>query len=106
VPVEASRDPAWCRAAADGSLTLRLHAQPGAKRTGIAGMHGTGADQRLKIRLAAPAVDGKANAALRAFLAEAFGVALRNVELVRGETGRSKTVRITAPSRRPDRDWR
>ena len=83
---------------------MQLHAQPGAKRTGIAGMHGTGADQRL--RLAAPAVDGKANAALRAFLAEAFGVALRNVELVRGETGRSKTVRIAAPSRRPDRDWR
>ena len=80
-------------------------------------MHGTGADQRLKLRLAAPAVDGKANAALRAFLAEAFGVALRNVEVeriqghdraasVRGETGRSKTVRIAAPSRRPDRDWR
>jgi uncharacterized protein (TIGR00251 family) len=106
LPIEVSPDRAWCRAAADGSLTLQLHAQPGAKRTGIAGMHGSGANQRLKIRLAAPAVDGKANAALRAFLAEAFGVALRNVELVRGETGRSKTVRITAPSQRPDRDWR
>jgi uncharacterized protein (TIGR00251 family) len=106
VPQEPSLDRAWCRTEGDGSLTLQLHAQPGAKRTGIAGMHGTGADQRLKLRLAAPAVDGKANAALRAFLAEAFGVALRDVEFVRGETGRSKTVRIAAPSRRPDRDWR
>ena len=69
-------------------------------------MHGTGADQRPKIRLAAPAVDGKANAALRVFLAEAFGVALRDVEIVRGETGRTKIVRVAAPSRRPDLDWR
>jgi len=106
VPVKASQDQAWCRTGADGSVTLQLHAQPGAKRTGMAGMHGTGASQRLKIRLAAPAVDGKANAALCAFLAEAFGVALRDVELVRGATGRSKTVRIAAPARRPDLDWR
>ena len=69
-------------------------------------MHGTGAEQRLKIRLAAPAIDGKANAALRTYLAEAFGVGLRDVAIVRGETGRSKTVRVAAPSRRPDLDWR
>ena len=99
-------DRSWCRTGVDGSLTLQQHAQPGAKRTGIAGLHGTGADQRLKIRLAAPAVEGKANAALRAFLAEAFGVGLRDVEIVRGETGRSKIVRVAAPSRRPDLDWR
>ena len=106
MPAKALPDRSWCRTGKDGSLTLQLYAQPGAKRTGIAGMHGTGADQRLKIRLAAPAVDGKANAELRAFLGEAFGVPLRNVELVRGETGRSKIVRVTAPSRRPDLDWR
>lgn len=106
MPVEESPNRPWCRIRADGSLTLQLHAQPGAKRTEIAGIHGTGADQRLRIRVAAPAVDDKANAALRAFLAEAFGVALRNVELIRGQTGRSKTVRIAAPACRPDRDWR
>jgi uncharacterized protein (TIGR00251 family) len=106
VAAKALPDRSWCRTGADGTLTLQLHAQPGAKRTGIAGMHGTGADQRLKIRVAAPAVDGKANAALRAFLAEVFGVALRDVEIVRGETGRSKIVRVAAPSRRPDLDWR
>ena len=106
MPGQASPDRFWCRAAADGSLVLQLHAQPGAKRTEIAGVRGAGAEQRLRIRVAAPAVDGKANAALRAFLADAFGVALRNVELVRGEASRSKIVRIAAPARRPDRDWR
>jgi uncharacterized protein len=89
------------RAGADGSITLEIHAQPAAKQTGVAGVHG-GA---LKIRLAAPAVDGKANAELTRFLAAAFGVPQRNVRLVRGETGRRKTVRITGPVARPDRTW-
>jgi uncharacterized protein (TIGR00251 family) len=105
VPGPKSADRCWCRASEDGSLILHLHAQPGARRTEIAGVHGEGAEQRLKIRIAAPAVEGKANAALRAFLAKAFGVGLRNVDLRRGETGRAKTVHITAPARRPDADW-
>lgn len=106
MPDRQSADRSWCRIGADGSLTLQLRAQPGAKRTEIAGVHGEGAEQCLRIRLAAPAVDGKANAALCAFLAEAFGVPLRDVELLRGQTGRSKLIRIAAPARRPDRDWR
>jgi hypothetical protein len=84
-----------------GAIVLSLHVQPGAKRTGIAGLH----DDALRIRLAAPPVDGKANAELRRFLADAFGVPLRNVTLVRGETSRQKRVRIEAPSLRPDRAW-
>ena len=91
----------WSRVAADGSLTLDVHAQPGARRTEIVGIHG----DALKIRLAAPAVDGKANAELTRFLAEAFGVPQRNVALIRGEAGRRKTVRILAPVVRPDRAW-
>jgi uncharacterized protein (TIGR00251 family) len=75
--------------------------QPGAKRTEIAGVHGA----CLKVRLAAPPLDGKANAALRAFLAEVFGVPLRQVRLLRGEASRRKVVRVDAPARRPDRDW-
>ena len=89
------------RTGADGSITLEIHAQPGAKRTGVAGIHG-GA---LKIRLAAPAIDGMANAELARFLAEAFGVPRRNVALIRGEAGRRKTVRILSPVVRPDRAW-
>ena len=74
---------------------------PGRQVHGIAGLH----DNALKIRLAAPPVDGKANAELRRFLADAFGVPLRNVTLVRGEMSRHKIVRIDAPSLRPDRAW-
>ena len=59
----------------------------------------------MKIRVAAPAVDGRANAALIALLADAFGVPDRAVTLVRGARGRRKTVRITAPELRPDRAW-
>jgi hypothetical protein len=88
------------------ALVLMLHVQPSAKRTEIAFAHGEGMQARLKIRLAAPPIDGKANAELLRFLAEVFGVPLRQVALVRGERSRQKTVRIQQPARRPDRTWR
>ena len=56
----------WLRIAADGRITLTLHIQPGAKKTEFAGLHG----DALKIRLAAPPVDGKANEALIKFVAD------------------------------------
>nr|WP_246034683.1 DUF167 domain-containing protein [Azoarcus indigens] len=80
----------WLREAADGSLTLTLHIQPGAKQTGFAGPHG----EAMKLRLAAPPVDGKANAALCAFLAEFCGLPKSAVELVSGETSRAKRIRL------------
>jgi uncharacterized protein (TIGR00251 family) len=95
---------AWRRddaSGADAALVLTLHVQPGAKRTEVAGVHG----DALKIRLAAPPVDGRANAELLRYLADAFGVPLRNVMLVRGDTSRRKVVRIEQPMARPDRDW-
>ena len=76
---------------ADGAgVTLRLHIQPGAKKTEVAGLHG----EALKIRLAAPPVDGKANACLIAFLADRLGVARSAISLVSGEASRAKRVRI------------
>ena len=87
------------------ALVLALHVQPGAARTEVTGVHGEGREARLRIRLAAPPVDGKANAELLRFLAEAFDVPLRNVTLVRGEASRQKTIRVDAPARRPDRGW-
>lgn len=76
---------------------LTLHVQPGASRTEYAGLHG----DAHKIRLSAPAVDGRANEALIAFLAEAFGVAKRDVTIASGASGRRKIVRISSPSKRP-----
>jgi uncharacterized protein (TIGR00251 family) len=70
--------------------TLELHVQPGAKRTEVTGMHG----ERIKIRLAAPPTDGRANAALIEFLAEAFGVARRDVTILAGMKSRDKRVLI------------
>jgi uncharacterized protein (TIGR00251 family) len=90
----------WCREDGD-ALVLTLHVQPGARRTEIAGTHG-GA---LKVRLAAPPVDGKANALLLRFLAAAFAVPLCQVTLLRGETARQKVVRVDMPQLRPDHDW-
>jgi uncharacterized protein len=82
-------------------IVLTLHVQPGARRTEVAGQYG----DALKIRLAAPPVEGRANAELLRFLAEAFGVPLRDVTLVRGATSRRKVVRIAGPTLRPDIDW-
>jgi uncharacterized protein len=95
---------AWRRetdAAGVREIVLTLHVQPGASRTEVAGTHG----DALKVRLAAPPVDGKANAELLRFLAFAFGVPLRRVTLVRGETSRQKVVRVAQPAARPDLGW-
>ena len=87
----------WLRE--DGNaLVLALHVQAGAKRTEVAGTHG----DAIKVRLAAPPVEGKANAALLRFLADEFGVPLRSVTLLHGETSRAKQVRIAGATRRPD----
>ncbi len=79
-------------------LVLRVHAQPGAKVTSLAGMHGN----RIKIRLAAPPVDGRANECLCEFLAELFGVPKSRVNLLRGDTGRSKDIKIERPAMLPE----
>ena len=101
MPSSSAEDSSWRRVGADGSITLTIHAQPGAKRTEVAGVHGAA----LKIRLASPPVEGRANEELRRFLADAFGVPLRNVTLIRGEAGRRKMLRIASPTARPDRQW-
>jgi len=79
----------WARRTADG-WTLALHVQPGAKRAGVAGLHG----ERLKLRVAAPALDGRANDALVAFVAERLGVPRGRVAVARGERSRDKLVAI------------
>jgi uncharacterized protein (TIGR00251 family) len=80
---------AWLREDAEG-VVLELLVQPRASRTRVVGEH----EGRLKVQLAAPPVDGEANAALVAFLADALDVRKADVVLLRGETGRRKTVRV------------
>lgn len=79
----------WLRVGNRG-ITLTLHIQPGAKKTEIAGLYG----DALKIRLAAPPVDGKANAALIGFLAERLGVAKTAISLKSGQTSRRKVLEV------------
>jgi hypothetical protein len=87
----------WYRRS-DEAITLILHIQPGAKRNEVAGLHG-GA---LKIRLAAPPIEGRANEALLKFIAESFDVTLRQVELKQGGQSRHKVVVITGSKVKPE----
>jgi uncharacterized protein len=80
----------WARRTADG-WSLALHVQPGAKRSAAAGVHG----ERLKLRIAAPAVDGRANEALIAFVAANLGVPKARVAVAKGERSREKLVVVS-----------
>ena len=84
--------PVWLRLG-EGRATLAVHVQPGVKKSGVVGEHG----DALKVRLAAPPVDGKANAALIEFLAARLGVARAQVTLKSGQTSRRKVLEIENP---------
>ena len=71
-------------------LKLSIHATPGVSRTEAAGAYGAA----LRVRLAAPPVDGKANTALIAWAAQAFGVPRSRVELLHGAAGRQKVLGV------------
>ena len=87
----------WHRREGD-AVTLTLHIQPGAKRSELAGLHG----DALKIRLAAPPIEGRANDALLKFIAELFGVPQRQVELLRGGQSRHKLVKVSGSAVEPE----
>lgn len=81
--------PPWLKPAGGGWL-LALHVQPGARQTEVQGVHG----EALKIRLAAPPVDGKANTELLSFVAAKLRIARSAAELVAGPASRQKRVRV------------
>jgi uncharacterized protein (TIGR00251 family) len=89
--------PDWYRRSGE-TIMLTLHVQPGAKRSEITGLHG-GA---LKIRLAAPPIEGRANDALLKFIAGLFAVPLRNTELKQGGQSRHKAVAVTGSKIEPE----
>jgi uncharacterized protein len=85
------------RATVEG-VTLAVRAQPGAKKTAITGIYGEGAAAQLKIAVHAPPLEGRANLALIAFLAETLDVAKNAVELKSGELSRSKVFLLRGVS--------
>ena len=72
------------------SVRVSVHVQPRATRSEIVGLHGAA----LKVRLQAPPVDGAANEALVALLAERLGVGRRSVRVISGMSSRTKTVEV------------
>lgn len=89
--------PAWYQWQ-DDDLLLSVRVQPKASRDEIIGPH----ENALKIRITAPPVDGKANTHLIRFLAKTFGVPKSRVEILSGESGRLKRLRIQAPATLPN----
>jgi uncharacterized protein (TIGR00251 family) len=78
-------------------LVIELHVQPRASRSAVDGLHA----DRLRVRLRAPPVDGRANEALVELLAEAFSVPRSRVRIEHGATGRHKRVRILGAGSAP-----
>lgn len=72
------------------TVRINVYVQPRASKTQIAGMH----DGHIKVRLAAPPVDGAANAALVQFVADKLGVAKSRVRLISGTSSRRKVLEI------------
>jgi uncharacterized protein (TIGR00251 family) len=79
----------WARRTAAG-WTLAVHVQPGARRSEVVGLHG----ERLKVRIAAPALEGRANEALVAFIAGRLGIARSRVAVAKGAGARDKVLAI------------
>ena len=86
-------DPNLAVVAKDGELRFEVHAKPRAKRTSIVGVRSH--DGALEVALAAPPVDGAANAELVKALALALGIPKRSARIVRGEGARTKLVGVS-----------
>lgn len=85
----------------DGRLTFKVRVVPRASRSEIVGEH----DSALRVRIAAPPVDGAANEELVRTLAQAFKVARSAIEIIAGHTSKLKTVRVTGVQPRALEKW-
>lgn len=83
--------PAWLSERPDGCVVM-VHLQPGAKGSGVVGEHG----DALKIRIDSPPIEGRANLALMAFLADRMGLPKSQLRLLSGDSSRRKRVLIEA----------
>lgn len=80
---------AWIRSDRNGCI-IEVHAQPQARKNEVVGLH----NDRLKIKIKSPPVDGKANECLTEFIAELLNLNRSRVELIKGETSRQKQLLI------------
>ncbi|MGI9150917.1 MAG: DUF167 domain-containing protein [Limnohabitans sp.] len=85
-------DVSYLRLDKTGDVVVDIHVIPNASRTQAEGTH----DGALRVRLHAPPVDGKANVALMAWVAETLGVPKRDVTLLRGQTSKRKQLQVRA----------
>jgi uncharacterized protein YggU (UPF0235/DUF167 family) len=90
--------PSFVSRAADGSWHVLVHALPGAKKSEFSGIR----DGRLCIRIAAPAVENKANAALAALTARALDLRPAKISVLSGAKSRQKCLRIAVDA---EPDW-
>lgn len=82
----------------DEDLILSVHVQPRASQAGLVGIHG----DKLKVKITAAPVEGKANADLCKLFSKWFGVAQSRIILLRGQTSRDKCFRIQSPKKLPN----
>jgi uncharacterized protein (TIGR00251 family) len=74
----------------DGALVFSVRVVPRASKSAVAGEH----DGALRVRVAAPPVEGAANEELTRLLAREFGVPARDVEITSGHSSKTKVVRV------------
>ena len=79
---------------ADSAITFAVRVVPRASKSAVVGEH----EGALRVRVAAPPVEGAANDALIKFLAKEFGVPARDVEIRSGHTSKTKVVRVAGAS--------
>ncbi|OGP55618.1 MAG: YggU family protein [Deltaproteobacteria bacterium RBG_13_52_11] len=77
------------------AITFKVLLQPRASREGIDGLHG----DAVKVRVFAPPLEGKANKALKRFIAKKLNISSSQVEIIAGQRSRQKLLRITGISR-------
>lgn len=88
----------WHSTAGDGTIQVAVYAQPKAHKTQVVGLH----DGMLKIRVAAPALEDRANQELIRFLAAAFKVGRRDIVLLSGDHSRHKRFAVSGSSVAPE----
>jgi uncharacterized protein (TIGR00251 family) len=91
--VTPSTPPEWLLPRQHGAVLL-VAAQPGSRHTELVGLH----DGALRIRVAAPAIEGRANDALRSWLAQRLGCSRGSVHMLRGDKSRRKQVMVDLPA--------